>query len=54
MKYASFFKSTLCLGQKVKGQGQICNYAKEIVSINVMNQWIDLDSTYSLYIRCLS
>ena len=34
-------------GRKVKGQGQICNYTKILFCLSILNEWLDLDDTYT-------
>ena len=34
-------------GHKVKGQGQICNFAKKKFLLYFMNKWFDTDDTYT-------
>ena len=40
-------KLTLGQGHKVKGQGQICSFVKNLFWLYIMNQLLDIDDTYT-------
>ena len=40
-------KSTLGQGHKVKGQGQISSFVKNLFRSYIMNQWLNIDFTYT-------
>ena len=41
-----FWSSWWDQGQKVLGQGQICNLEKKMFRVYSMNQWLGIDDTY--------
>ena len=44
-------KLTLGQGHKVKGQGHICDFVKNLFWLYIMNQWLDINDahTYDKY-----
>ena len=40
-------KLTQGQGHKVKGQGHICNFVKNLFWLYIMNQWLDINDAYT-------
>ena len=50
-KIEEMLKFTLVQGHRVKGQGQICEYAKKLYLLYTMNQWFDIDDAHMIDIN---
>ena len=40
-------KLTYGQGHKVKGQGQICGFVKNLFRLYILNKWIDINDAYT-------